>query len=175
MDIDFVRIGEKLININKIDGTVRRILTLRSQGYSQSEVSKITKVDRTFVSRIEGIGEVRKGGRVAVIGFPIENKQELMDICHQYGVEYTLLMTDYERWEWLRQNTGDEMINNIMEMASEVRAHDIVVVLGSNYRINLIKALLNKEVIGIEIGKSPIKGNVYVSPEEFHTVICEFL
>lgn len=175
MDIEFVRIGEKLINVHKINDIVRKVLTLRAQGYSQSEVSKKLQIERTFISRVEGIGEVRRGGRIAVVGFPVDNKTELLDVCDRYGVEYTFLMTDEERWKWLTQNTGNELINNIMEKTSEIRNYELIVVLGSNYRINLIKALLNKEIIGIEIGKSPIEGDVYVNPSKLEQVISDLV
>ena len=68
--VDLLRIGEKLISTSRIHRTVDQILELRSQGQSQQEVAEQIGVDRTFISRLEGLGEVRKGGRVAVIGFP---------------------------------------------------------------------------------------------------------
>ncbi|ACB83712.1 helix-turn-helix domain-containing protein [Natranaerobius thermophilus] len=175
MDIEYIRVGEKLININKIEDKVRKLLNLRAQGYSQKEVSNKLEIDRTFVSRVESMGEVRKGGGIAVIGFPIKNKDELLKICDNYGVEYCFLMTDQERWTWLKNKSGEMLINRIMELVYEVRVYDIVVVLGSNYRINLIKALLNKEVIGLKIGESPIEKDVYVSSEKFAKVLDDLV
>ena len=48
--MEFIRIGEKLVNLQKIDKTVRRILQLRSSGMSQQEVAAKLQVDRTFIS-----------------------------------------------------------------------------------------------------------------------------
>ncbi|OWZ83298.1 transcriptional regulator [Natranaerobius trueperi] len=169
--MEFLRIGHKVINPNKIDNIIREILNLRAQGYNQSEVSKKLNIDRAFISKVESIGEVRKGGKVAVIGFPVANKSELKKLCNKYGVEYSFLMTDKERWEWLKSKSGEVLINRIMEIVNEVRSYDIIVVLGSNYRINLIKALLNKEVVGVKIGDSPIEEDIYVNPKRLESVM----
>ena len=100
--MSFIRIGDKLINRDKLLRTIERILSLRSSGLSQLDVAEQIGVDRTFISRLEALAEVRKGGPVAVIGFPVKNKEELLTVCQQYGVEYTLLMTEKERWDYIR-------------------------------------------------------------------------
>ncbi len=173
MGSSFFRIGEKLINIHKIDDKVREILKLRAHGYSQGETSKKADVDRTFISRLERLGEVKKGSKVAVIGFPIKNKDELNELCAQYNVEHIMLMTEKERWDWVRNSSGEKLINRIMEMVHELQEYDIIIVLGSSYRINLIKAFLRKEVIGLEIGNSPIQEDVYLKPGKLQQILEE--
>lgn len=54
-----LRIGDKLINRNKIDRVVDRILHLRTQGLSQQEVAAQVGIDRSVISRLEHMGEVR--------------------------------------------------------------------------------------------------------------------
>ncbi len=173
--MDFVRIGEKLISLNKIDEMMTEILTMRGNGYSQSEVSKRLQIDRAFISRLEKMGEMRTGGRIAVIGFPVENTDELLEVCAKKGVEFTLLMNEEERWRWIKQQSGEELLNKIMELTHQVRMYDLIIVLGSNYRINLIKALLNKEIIGIKLGESPIEKDVYLSPDRLEHVIEQLI
>jgi transcriptional regulator len=58
--MDYIRIGDKFISISKINRNVDEILELRCRGYSQQEVSRILNIDRTFISRLEGLGEVRR-------------------------------------------------------------------------------------------------------------------
>ncbi|NLO90155.1 MAG: helix-turn-helix domain-containing protein [Clostridia bacterium] len=166
-----IRIGSKLISVDKIYNAVDKILQLRSSGLSQQEVGEKMNVDRTFISRLESLGEIRKGKRIAVVGFPIENKEELQNALASRGVEYMLIMTDEERWRFVQESNGMELFNTVMEIITKLRSYDVVLVLGSNYRIKLSEALLDKEVIGIEIGKSPIKGDKYVPVEEIEKII----
>lgn len=67
---DFFRAGDKLLNRVKLDRIVDRIFQLRVSGLSQQEVAQRVGCDRSFVSRLESLAEVRKGGSLAVIGFP---------------------------------------------------------------------------------------------------------
>ena len=78
-----LRVGDKLINRQKIYRTVDQILMLRRQGLSQQETANQVGVDRTVISRLENMGEVRKGKSVALIGFPIDNCEELRQVARQ--------------------------------------------------------------------------------------------
>ena len=57
----FSRIGNKIINIDRIERVIQQIVSLREEGYSQSQVARALGVERSFVSKLEGIGEVRRG------------------------------------------------------------------------------------------------------------------
>ena len=170
--VDLLRIGEKLISTSRIHRTVDQILELRSQGQSQQEVAEQIGVDRTFISRLEGLGEVRKGGRVAVIGFPIGNKEEIEAIAQEEGVDFTWVMTNEERWQFAEDRSGAKLANELMVLFSRLRDFDTIVFLGSDMRIKLVEAMLAPEtVLGIELGKSPIRQDKYVDPTEFRAVI----
>lgn len=82
---EFYRIGEKLISMEKLNRTVARIMSLRSEGLSQQEVAVRFGVDRSFVSRLETLGAVRKGARLAVVGFPVKNKEEILSLLKETG------------------------------------------------------------------------------------------
>lgn len=166
-----IRIGNKLISMEKINRLIDRVLQLRVEGYSQTEVANRLNIDRTFISRLEKIGEIRKGKRIAVIGFPIHNKEELEAMLLEEGVEFIFLMNDEERWKFVQGTNGVDLLNKIMEMITELRTFDVVVAIASNYRINLCQTLLEKEVVGVEIGKSPIEEDKYVSVDEIREII----
>lgn len=168
-----LRIGEKIINQQKIHQTIDEILEMRKQGMSQQEVANHIGIDRTFVSRLETVGEIRKGGRVAIVGFPIKNCDELKDVARQEGADYCLLLTDQERWDFVQSKTGIELFNNIMEIISILRKYDVVIMIGSNMRIKLMQALLDKEVIGVQIGESPISEDKYVNSGEIREIIAK--
>lgn len=166
-----LRIGDKIVDRQKIHHTVDKVLELRRDGLSQQEVASRVGVDRTFVSRLETIGEIRKGGRVALIGFPIQNCQEIYNLARQQGVDFCLVMSNQERLDFLQTKSGVELFNTIMEIVSKVRQYDIVIIIGSNMRIKLMEALLDKAVIGVEIGESPIAEDKYVKPEDICVLI----
>lgn len=157
--MDVMRIGEKVLSKRKIHSIIDKALHLRSEGLSQQEVANMMGLDRPFISRMEKLGEIRKGRRIGVVAFPIENKIELEQYLQGEGVDFMLLMTDQERWSFVKEKQGIELFNDVMEIISRLRSCDAIIVIGSNYRIKLCEALVDKEVIGLEIGKSPIKGD----------------
>lgn len=169
--MQLIRIGTKLVSTEKINRRVDRILQLRVEGYSQTEVANRLKVDRTFISRLEKMGEIRKGKRVAVFGFPIDNKDELETMLLEEGVEFIFLMNDEERWKFVQGTEGVDLLNKILDLITELRTFDVVVAIASNYRIHLSQTLLEKDVIGVEIGKSPIEEDKYVSVDEIRDII----
>lgn len=165
--MDLVRIGSKLISRSRMFRRLDEILQMRVSGKSQQETAEALGVDRSFISRLETLGEVRKGGRVALIGFPIENKAELEAAALAEGVDFLLLFTDEERRRFVEGLSGAELINEIMRIGAELRSFDAVVLLGSDMRIGMMESLIGHEnVIGIEIGRSPITRDVKVDVEE---------
>jgi len=166
-----LRIGEKIINRQKVHQIIDEMLDMRSQGLSQQEVANRVGIDRTVISKLETVGEVRKGGRVALVGFPIKNCDELRIMAKQEGIDYSLLMTEQERWDFVQKKTGVDFFNAIMEIVTALRNYDVVIILGSNMRIKLMTALLDKEVIGVKIGESPIAEDKYVNPESIRVII----
>lgn len=164
--MEIFRIGDKLVSKHKIGSMIDKILALRVEGYSQQEVAKRLDIDRTFISRLEGIGEVRKGSRLAVVGFPVKNKKEIAQMLTRAGVEYQLLMTEEERQAFINDKDGPTLLAEFMHLVTVIREYDVVVFLGSNYRIRISEAMLDREVVGVVIGESPITEDVYVNPNE---------
>ncbi len=168
---DFIRVGEKLISLEKINRAIAQMLTLRSRGCSQQEVADRFGVDRSFVSRLERLGAVRKGDRIAVIAFPIANKEEITDLLKDLGVDYILVMTNEERWRFIEEKSGLELFNEVMQIFSEVKSCDTVVIAGSRQRIQWAAALLEKDVIGIDLGESPLTCDQHLDPQKLRQLI----
>lgn len=150
MKVEFVRIGDKLIYRERVIQAVDEILRLRERGRSQQEVANRLGIDRSFVSRLEGLGEVRKGASIAIVGFPIANKEEILQVAATEGVDYTFLLTDQERWEFL-ERPGTDLFTQIMALSAEIRKHHVVVILGTNRPAQFIQALLAREVTVIQL------------------------
>lgn len=162
---EFHRIGDKLISRRKVAEQVDEILRLRAAGLSQQEVATRMGLDRTFISRLETLGEVRKGGTVAVLGFPVGNKEALVRVTQEEGVDFVFLMTESERIAYTESLSGARLVNDILALTGRLRTYDTVVVLGSDARVKLVRAILDREVIPIVIGQSPLSDDVMVDPE----------
>ncbi|MDF2532039.1 MAG: family transcriptional regulator [Clostridia bacterium] len=163
--MNFIRIGDKVISRKKIDKEIDEIIKLRALGLSQSDVGEKMNIERTFISRLEGLGEIRKGQSIAAVGFPIKNKQEVEKVLREYGVEYSFLMSEEERNNFVNQSNGQQLINYLMELINKFRGFDTVIVMASDYRNKIIKDMLDNQIIEIDIGKSPLKDDVIVNLE----------
>lgn len=169
--MEFFRIQDKIVSWQKIEKTLRKVLALRTRGLSQQETADRLMIDRTFISRLEGIGELRKGQTIACVGFPIANKDEIQEIMENEGVEFILLMNEEERLDFVNKRSGKELLNVLMDLTARVRNFEIVICMGSDERIKLFEGVLNGQVISIEIGSSPITEDKWVDPQEVRRIL----
>lgn len=172
--MEFCRVGEKVISNKQIDRKIDQILNLREEGFSQSRVAKEVGVERSFISRLESIGEIRKGDKIALVGFPVKNKFELTRLAQNYGIEYILLMTEEERWNFIEKKSGLKLFNQIIEILVTLKDFDLIIFLGSDMRLDLIDKLMDGKIVGIELGESPITENKYVNSKEIIDIINSF-
>ncbi len=166
-----VRVGDKVINRDRIFQVIDRILDLRNQGLSQQEVAEQLDVDRTLISRLETIGEVRKGKKIALAGFPVKNRQELIDMGQAEGLDFVLIMSEEERISFTRSMNGADLLNNVMSLIARARECDSVIFIGSDQRVRMVEALVGPHVIGVEIGSSPLSDDKYVDPDSIRDLI----
>lgn len=166
-----VRIGDKVINRDRIFQVISRMLAMRARGLSQQEVAERLEIDRTLVSRLETLGEVRKGKKIALVGFPVKNRTELVDIAEAEGLDFVLVMSEEERLDFARSQNGADMLNKVMGLIARAREHDAVIFIGSDQRVDMVEALVGPNVIGVEIGSSPLSEDKYVDPEAIRELI----
>lgn len=172
--MDLIRIGDKLISLQKIHNMVGEIFEARSKGLSQAEVSTQYGLDRTFVSRLETLGEVRRGRSVALVGFPVANKTTLYEMASRLGVDFVWLMTDSERREFAESRTGIELVNEIFQLAHQIRSYDTVILMASNARVRLFTALLDAHaVIPVILGETPLNRDIAVDVDVLESIIKE--
>ncbi len=169
--MDFFRIGKKLISKSKIDSVINKILQMRVKGLTQEEIAKELGIERSFISRLEKLGEIRKGKRIALIGFPVKNKEELEKIAKEKGVDYILLLTQREREVFISKKSGARLFNEIVDLIASLASFDVIIFLGSDRRVKLVEDIFKREVIGISLGPSPIREAKYVNPELLKNVI----
>lgn len=169
--MNFTRIGDKVLNREKMWVQIEKILDLRVQGFSQQEVARQMSLDRGFISRLESLGEIRKGNRIALVAFPIKNKEALLEIAENEGVEFSLVFTEKERWAFVKENSGLDLFNKVMGLVTELKGYDCLVVLASNHRIKLFQSIFDNEVLGMEIGQSPIEEDRVVDLKQVRELI----
>jgi transcriptional regulator with XRE-family HTH domain len=168
--MDIIRIGDKLVSLEKIDGMIRHIIKMRSERFSQQEVATKLKLDRTFISRLENIGSVRRGGRLGLISFPVANKAELEALADRYGIEQRLILSNRERWQLVEQS-GIDFFNQVMSVIERFRQCDTVVVFCSSKWNDLAGALLDTQVLAREISSTPVAEDVHVDAVEVEKVL----
>ncbi len=144
---DLRRIGDKLVDRDRVVKIVDEVLSLRQSGLSQQEVAARLGTDRTLVSRLETLGEIRKGGRIAVIGIPVANKDELLAVTAEMGVDFAFILDEKERWAFLEGKTGLELFSEAAGFLEKVYGHDVVVLLGYNRPARVLEALLERQSI----------------------------
>jgi len=171
--MQFIRIGEKVISKEKINREINKILELRTKGVTQQGVARKLGVERTFVSRLESLGEIRKGKKIALIGFPIKNKEELTSLAKELGIEYVLLLTQEERFDFIEKKGKNELFNEIVEVIVNLADFDLIIFMGSDMRVPIVEKIFSVQVIGIIIGHSPIKESKYVNPEKIVEIVKE--
>ena len=169
--MDFIRIQDKIISWQKIETSLQKILQMRARGFSQQEVADRLNIDRTFISRLEGLGELRKGQSIACIGFPLRNKEEIQSILEKEGVEYILLMTEQERQDFINKRSGKELLNVLMDLITDARRYDVVICIGSDERIKLMEGVLDGQIISVEIGTSPITEDKWLDPAVIREIL----
>ena len=169
--MDFFRIGKKLISRSKINSVIEKILKMRVKGLTQEEIAKELGIERSFISRLEKIGEIRKGKRIALIGFPVKNKREIEEIAKEKGVDFILVFTQREREVFISKKTGARLFNEIVDLIASLASFDVIIFLGSDRRVRLVEEIFKKEVIGISLGPSPIKEGKYVDPKLLEDII----
>ncbi|HQA49846.1 MAG: transcriptional regulator [Syntrophomonadaceae bacterium] len=169
--MEFYRIQDKMISWQKIEKTLKKALNMRVRGFSQQEVADRLQIDRTFVSRLEGIGELRKGQTIAFVGFPIANKDEIQQLLESEGCDFILIMNEQERLDFINQRNGKQMLDDLMDLTAQVRSYDTVICVGSDQRVKLIEGVLDNQVISVEIGSSPITEDKWVDPQQIRQIL----
>mgnify|MGYP001286675953 CR=1 FL=1 len=160
--LGLMRIGEKIVDRDKVDRALDRLFEMRQNGASQQEAAQALGIDRTFVSRVENLGEIRKGKRVALVGFPVGNKDEIEALARRAGVDFVWLMNDAERWQYVQDRSGIELLDDLVGEIGSLKQFDAVVFLGSDVRVKLVEAIIGNKAVSMVIGKSPIRTDVTV-------------
>lgn len=166
----FFRIGDKIISPEKLSGQITDILRDREGGATQAQAAKTHGVERSFVSWLETLGEVRRGRRVGLIAFPVANGEAIKAAAEHHGVEFVLVMSQAER-EAMSAGPGDAVFNSVLETLATLKDFDVLVLLASDWRIGTIEKILGREVVAVNLGPSPLDHDVEVDMAELDALL----
>lgn len=168
------RIGDKIVSREKLIDAIDEILDEREAGATQEEVARSHGVQRSFVSFLESLGEVRRGSRVALVGFPVANAKEVKALAEERAVDFTLVFSQAER-EAIESGSASEVFNRLLETLATLRDYDVIILMASDWRVEMIEHILGKEVIAIELGHSPLREDVQVDIEQLDRLLADVM
>jgi hypothetical protein len=163
--VRFFRIGDKVVSRDKLVDQIDAILGDREHGATQHDAASSHGVDRSFVSWLENLGEVRRGKRIALVAFPVANGDEVRRIADEHGIEFVMVLSQSER-EGLENGRADHIFNLVLDTLAALKDYDQVVVLASDWRVGTIEKILGREVIARNLGPSPLRHDVTVDAGE---------
>ena len=168
------RIGGKLISEEKLFTGIEGIMDDREAGATQSEAAELHHVQRSFVSFLETLGEVRRGSRVAIIAFPVSNAKEIEELAERYSIDMVLALSQEAR-EKIEGTGAEEIFNALMATMEELAQFDAIIVCASDLRIASSKRIFGPSVFSIELGKSPLRSDVELDLAQLEELICSLL
>lgn len=164
------RIGDKIVSRDKLVDEITAILADREAGATQEETAKRHNVQRSFVSFLETLGEIRRGARVALIGFPVANCADVTALAEKHALDFVLVFSQAER-EGIESDSATEVFNSLLDTLATLRDYDVLVMLASDWRIKTVEKILGREVVGLPLGHSPLREDIMVDLEQLDMVL----
>jgi hypothetical protein len=168
--VKLYRIGDKVVSEDKLHDAIGAILDDRAAGATQEDAAHAHGVQRSFVSFLETLGEVRRGNRIALVAFPVANADEVKALAAHRALDFVLVLSQEER-ESIESGEVTEVFNTLLETIATLRDFDTLVLLASDWRISTMEKILGTEVVGIPLGTSPLREAVHVDIASLDAVL----
>ena len=168
------RIGDKVVSGEKLVAEIETILEDREAGATQEEIARSHSVQRSFVSFLEALGEVRRGARVALVAFPVANVDAVRAVADKHSVDLAMVLSQKDR-EYIEGGSAADVFNRLLETLADLRDFDVVVLLASDWRVRTIERILGAEVVGIPLGATPLRDDVEVDVEELDRILAQIM
>lgn len=144
-----IKIGDKIISLDRASDLIDRIFDMRSNGSTQEEVAKTLGVERSFISHLEGIGEIRKSKEIAFIGSGVKDEAAVEKTVHDLNFEHVFINGD-----------GRAEIGEALAVLTILKDIDFIIFLGPDSEHKLLESVLDKKIIGITLDKEGALGEV---------------
>lgn len=158
------RIGGKVVGWEKLTAALDSLLTDRENGATQEEAARAHGVQRSFVSFLETLGEIRRGERIALLAFPVSNVEAVKAVAERYSVDLAIVLSQSQR-VGVEHLSGGETFNMVLDTMAELAGYDTLVVAASDKRVEEVSAIFEADVIGLPLGPSPLREDVEVDVE----------
>jgi len=168
------RIGDKVVSETKLRDAISAILSEREAGATQEDVARSHQVQRVFVSFLESLGEVRRGDKVALVGFPVANAEAVKELAAAHALDFVLVLSQDER-ESIESGDATRVFNQLLETIALLKEYDTLVLVASDWRIRTMERILGTEVIGIPLGPSPLRTDMPVDIDELDRILTGVL
>jgi transcriptional regulator with XRE-family HTH domain len=133
-----IKIGDKIISMERANSLIDKIFDMRSSGSTQEEVAKMLGVERSFISHLEGLGEVRKSREIVLIGSGLRDLARVEATARELGIEHVFLNED-----------GTARIEDALQVLALLKTIDFIIFIGPAKEHRLLEAVLDRKVIGI--------------------------
>ena len=168
--MDLYRIGDKVVSRSRLAEAIDAILVDRAGGATQEEAARRAGVQRSFVSFLETLGELRRGPRVALVAFPVKNAAEVRELAGRHALDFVLVLDQAQR-ESIEGSDASTIFNELLQTLAALQEFDTVILAASDMRLATIDAILRADVIGIPLGPSPIRDDVEIDLAKLEEVI----
>ena len=162
-----IRIGEKIINRERLYRLVDNILTLRASGATQQDVANTLDLERPFISNLERLGEVRVGRRVAIVGFSIVNQKDVKKTAREWGIDSVHLFNGDMLSKFITKAEVDErgILKWLLKSLSGLRNFDLLIFLGRGNEGALLENTLGVQVLNVPV-RAESESSVLVDIQE---------
>lgn len=164
------RIGGKVVSEDRLFESISAILGDREAGATQEEAARAHGVQRSFVSFLETLGEIRRGNKIALVAFPVSNVEEVKSVADRHSVDLTLVLSQSQR-EGVESGDARDIFNTLIDTVAELSTFDTIVVFASDKRIETFLRIFDNDVIGIPLGTSPLREDITLDLEQLEQVL----
>ena len=149
--MDLYRIGDKVVSRSRLAEAIDAILVDRAGGATQEEAARRAGVQRSFVSFLETLGELRRGPRVALVAFPVKNAAEVRELAGRHALDFVLVLDQAQR-ESIEGSDASTIFNELLQTLAALQEFDTVILAASDMRLATIDAILRAN--GFAVGMS---------------------
>lgn len=133
-----VKIGDKVISLEQARALVERIFHLRSTGSTQREVASMLGVERSFISHLEGLGEVRRR-QIALIASAAPDPEKIDRVARELDIDLVHI------------TEGPTGLRDVLDLLAAAKELDFVVFLGPAEEAALIEQVIDTRTVSIPL------------------------
>ena len=117
------------------------------------------------------MGEIRKGKKIAVVGFNIKNKDEIEKVALGSGVELIRLFGEKGKENLIKGKNGEDILDSAFKVFAELANFDLIVFMASKKRVRKAEKIFGKRIYGFVEGRDKNTEEIFIHPEKFKAIL----